>query len=327
MRLTALQIEQLPIPVKGQKTYWDGHGFGVRVSQGGSKSFVVMYGTDRRLKTLGKYPSMTLKTARQEAQKVKLSDTPQTRLDSLSDARDAFLRDCESRLRPATVAQYDFYLQKTDQTKLSRITKQSVTDTTPHCIASWKAFFNWCIRHEFVGRNPFAFSKVTYTSRSRVLSDDEIKAIWDYDFPPYSDYLRLQILTGQRIGQWKDYTLADDTIIFPASIMKGGKEHTIPLTEWTRSLLPIASFNGWSKAKKRLDQHVQIEPWKQHDIRRTFSTTMASLQVPLHVTEAILAHSSGSISGVAATYNRYNYLIEMRAALETYEKHHHSLVT
>ncbi len=48
---------------------------------------------------------------------------------------------------------------------------------------------------------------------------------------------------------------------------------------------------------------------------------MASLRVPLHVTERILAHRSGTVSGVAAIYNRYDFMEEAREALTTYEAH------
>ena len=69
MRLTDLAIQKLPAPDAGQKTYFDDAlgGFGVRVSQGGTKSFIVMYGKQRRLHTIGRYPSKTLKEARTEA--------------------------------------------------------------------------------------------------------------------------------------------------------------------------------------------------------------------------------------------------------------------
>ncbi|MEH6728947.1 MAG: Arm DNA-binding domain-containing protein, partial [Hyphomicrobiales bacterium] len=71
MRLTDLSIRQLKAPDKGQKTYFDVGlpGFGVRVSQGGSKSFVVMYGQKRRLKTVGRYPHLSLADARREAKR------------------------------------------------------------------------------------------------------------------------------------------------------------------------------------------------------------------------------------------------------------------
>jgi integrase len=83
----------------------------------------------------------------------------------------------------------------------------------------------------------------------------------------------------------------------------------------------IRPCSGWSKSKARLDQHVQIPPRVIHDLRRTFSTAMASLRVPLHVTERILAHRSGTVSGVAAIYNRYDFMEEAREALTTYEAH------
>lgn len=58
-----------------------GGGFDVRVSQDGTRSFAVMCGPEGKLKTIGRFPSMNLKTARQEAQRYllelpKLSATP-----------------------------------------------------------------------------------------------------------------------------------------------------------------------------------------------------------------------------------------------------------
>ena len=52
-----------------------------------------------------------------------------------------------------------------------------------------------------------------------------------------------------------------------------------------------------------------------------FCTTAASLRIPIHVTERILDHKSGTISGVAAIYNRHDYLEEAREALAHYEAH------
>jgi integrase len=91
--------------------------------------------------------------------------------------------------------------------------------------------------------------------------------------------------------------------------------------------------SGFSKAKTLLDaamleiarkeatkrgedpQAVTIEPWTLHDLRRTAASGMARLSVPVHVVEAVLNHRSGSIKGVAAVYNRYDYAEEKRAAL------------
>lgn len=67
--LTDLGLQRLATPETGQKIYRDDtiRGFGVRVSQEGGKSFVLIYGDRRRLKKLGLYLRMSLKEARQEA--------------------------------------------------------------------------------------------------------------------------------------------------------------------------------------------------------------------------------------------------------------------
>ena len=54
--------------------------------------------------------------------------------------------------------------------------------------------------------------------------------------------------------------------------------------------------------------------WRIHDLRST--ATMARLGIPPHVTDKVLNHQSGTISGVAAVYNRFEYLDERKAALE-----------
>jgi integrase len=58
-----------------------------------------------------------------------------------------------------------------------------------------------------------------------------------------------------------------------------------------------------------------------HDLRRTAATGMARLNVPPHVVDKVLNHSSGTIRGVAAVYNRFEYLHERRAALDAWGRY------
>jgi len=44
------------------------------------------------------------------------------------------------------------------------------------------------------------------------------------------------------------------------------------------------------------------------------------LGIPPHVADRVLNHTSGTISGVAAVYNRFQYLDERRNALEAWGK-------
>jgi integrase len=52
-----------------------------------------------------------------------------------------------------------------------------------------------------------------------------------------------------------------------------------------------------------------------HDLRRTAATGMAAMKIPPQVVDRILNHTSGTIKGVAAIYNRFEYHEERAAAL------------
>lgn len=65
--------------------------------------------------------------------------------------------------------------------------------------------------------------------------------------------------------------------------------------------------------KLKFDARSGIAPWVLHDLRRTSRTLMAAAGVPDLVAELVLGHVQ---RGVAATYNRHNYLDEKADALE-----------
>jgi len=101
----------------------------------------------------------------------------------------------------------------------------------------------------------------------------------------------------------------------------------------------VTKVSGYGRAKKNIDAEmlkiarkeadalgespakVELEPWTFHDLRRTAASGMARLGVPVHVLEAVINHRSGSIKGVAAVYNRYDYAEEKRAALIAWADH------
>jgi integrase len=58
-----------------------------------------------------------------------------------------------------------------------------------------------------------------------------------------------------------------------------------------------------------------------HDLRRTAATGMARLNVSPHIVDKVLNHTSGTIRGVAAVYNRFEYLAERGAALEAWGRY------
>lgn len=368
MRLTDLQIKRLRAPERGQKTYFDDAlpGFGVRVSQGGSKSFVVMYGERRRLKTLGRYPRVSLSDARREAKRVQSSvaELYQAELPSLrfDEANDRFLADSQARNKPGTYEEYKRLLNKhfSFTKPLPEITRRDVMQVieglhrTPseahHAYVAIRTMMNWCVKHGLLTHSPVPPRTIATNARSRILDDKELKTVWQRAEAvgyPYGTIIQLLILTGQRRGEIAELRrswIEDDMIVYPAGFTKNKREHRLPIGQRTKGIIAQIGaqhrdddepadllfpsrhrndrpFNGWPKAKRQFDKPLQIAPYTLHDLRRTYSSNLARFGVPIHVTEKLLNHVSGTVSGVAAVYNRHTYLPEMQEAVKLYERH------
>ena len=364
MRLTDLQIKKLKAPARGQKTYFDEglRGFGVRVSQGGTKSFVVMYGRERRLKTIGRYPDITLADARIKAKRTQAdialdqhSSGDTVPSISFEDARAKFLADSDTHTKPRTVEEYrrllhrHFHFEK-DLADLSRSDIMEALETIrnapseqKHAFVAIRTMMNWCRKRGIVESSPVPMLSFSSQPRSRILTDDELSTVWHraetYGYP-YGRIVQLLILTGQRRGEiaaLRRSWMQDGEIVFPEGFTKNKREHVIPVGDMTRDLLQVlpegtdlffparyrtqTPFNGWSKAKHAFDQDIDVTEYTLHDLRRTYSSNLARLGIPIHVTEKLLNHVSGTISGIAAVYNRHSYLNEMRAAVCVYEEH------
>jgi Arm domain-containing DNA-binding protein len=71
MKLTDITLRALQAPATGVTVYFDDTltGFGVRVSQAGTKSFVLTHGTRRQRETLGRVGIVSLQEARAEAKR------------------------------------------------------------------------------------------------------------------------------------------------------------------------------------------------------------------------------------------------------------------
>ena len=88
-------------------------------------------------------------------------------------------------------------------------------------------------------------------------------------------------------------------------------------------LSPVGNkpFQTFSKAKRLLDQLSGVTGWRLHDLRRTCVSGMARLGIAPHVADKILNHQSGTISGVAAVYQRHEFIAERRVALHLWGAH------
>lgn len=358
MRLTDLAIRSLPAPEKGQKTYFDDamKGFGIRVSQGGSKSFVVMYGPQRRLKTLARFPDTSLKDAKIAARGFFVADKPSPSKLTVMAATEAFLAHCERKNSPRTTADYKRLLNRHLPTgKLNAITKAGLLERLNrladvpaeqrHAATAIGVFLNWCVAAGHLQTNPILGVRGIghIKKRDRVLTADELKTVLQaslaYPFP-FGPIVTLCITTGLRRSEVGHLhrSYIDGGIHLPPEITKNGLAHHFPigpLTEHVIAAIPTTGdilfpgrqegyWQGWSKAKKDFDPLSQ--PWTLHDLRRTFASVHAALGTPIHVIEKLLNHVSGSFAGVAGIYNRWTYWPEMTEAITRYEAHLQSLL-
>jgi integrase len=81
-------------------------------------------------------------------------------------------------------------------------------------LAALRKMFNWAIECDIVEKSPFAGVKPPgiETERDRVLSDAEIKAVWQAAATvgwPFGPAVRLMLLTGQRRDEVAEMTWAE----------------------------------------------------------------------------------------------------------------------
>jgi integrase len=204
------------------------------------------------------------------------------------------------------------------------------------------ALFNWAVAEGIVDVSPVAGvrHRGKEASRDRMLTDDELRAFWGGCEAlgwPFGPMFRLLLLTAQRrdeVGgmRWSELDLGKCEWVLPRERVKNDKGLVVhlsaPAIEIIEQLPQIGEsdlvfttnerspVSGFSKVKSRLDTLMgNPSEWVLHDLRRTAASGMARLGIAPHVVDRVLGHTAGTIRGVAAVYNRFEYLSERKAAL------------
>lgn len=208
-----------------------------------------------------------------------------------------------------------------------------------------KTFFRWCVGRAVLDRSPAEGVPLPTkeVARDRVLSDDELvrvimaaRQIGD----PYGGIVEMLALTGQRREEvarckWDEIEMASRTWSLASQRTKNAKCHEVYLSDQSKAVLSradetgmfvfsrtgTAPFQDFSLAKRELDQLSGVTGWRLHDLRRTCVSGMARLGVAPHVADKILNHQNGTISGVAAVYQRHDFLAERKQALKVWAAH------
>jgi integrase len=220
-------------------------------------------------------------------------------------------------------------------------------------LAAFRRMCDWAVERDIIPLSPCVGIKApsNETSRDRVLSDDELRQIWEASAIigwPFGPLVRLLMLTGQRLREvaemrWSELDFHRKLWTLPKSRVKNGIEHTVPLSAQalavmgslphiagkidfvftTKANTPVSGFTG---AKARLDAALSISlpkmaGWTLHDLRRTFASGCARLGTNLPVIEKLLNHVSGSFGGIVGVYQRHSFSDEKRFGMELWGSH------
>ncbi|WP_439925590.1 tyrosine-type recombinase/integrase [Nitrobacter sp. JJSN] len=221
-------------------------------------------------------------------------------------------------------------------------------------LAHVRKAFNWQAARDDDFLSPIvrgmARTKPKDRARKRVLTDEEIRDIWNgletakvpACYPAYVKSLLLLMTRRNESAAMSSIELEGDIWTIPGERYKNKLDHVIPLPPQARSLIGAKPqgfkgnswfvfsttggkrpFSGFSKAKVALDAAIaknrktenrpEMPGWTLHDLRRTARSLMSRAKVPADHAERCMGHVIG---GVRETYDRYEYLEEKRAAFE-----------
>lgn len=171
--------------------------------------------------------------------------------------------------------------------------------------------------------------------RDRILSDDDLRALWKAAEASgtYGALVQLLLLTAQRRDKvvtmkWSD--LSQDGV-WTIATERGEKGNPGSLTPPKMALEIIAKqprfmnnpyvfaatrgsgpLNGFNKRKAAFDKACGVTGWTLHDLRRTARSLMSRAGVRPDISERVLGHV---IAGVEGVYDRHRYDEEKADAL------------
>ena len=277
MNLTAQAVATLKLERGETDRIWFDDsvpGFGLRIRQAGSRSWIFQYKigrTTRRL-VIGSASAIKVAKAREIAGEhhaaVKLGRDPasekRTQVERASHTFGAlvgkYLDRQRSELRPRSFREISRHLEvhgkslhtlpidSVDQRivagRLAAIEKNSGAVAVNRVRATISAMFSWGMREGLVRANPVTLTnKRQEKSRERVLTDNELRLIWQaLGDGQYGVIVKLLMLTGQRANEiaalrWDEIEFDRHVISLPGSRTKNGRPHEIPMAATLRSLL------------------------------------------------------------------------------------------
>lgn len=229
-----------------------------------------------------------------------------------------------------------------------------------------RAVLRWGVAEGYLDHSPTEGMRKpgVVAPRERVLTDDEIKTVWNglSKALPRSTacqrIIQLCLATGQRVGEIAgmrrtELNFMTKTWTIPGNRTKNGHTHIVPLSDLVFGLVQnaladvgagdiifpagdgslgsaaVARTIGRAQelSKERPQGRFGIPHWTAHDLRRTMISGLAALGVPPIIAGHIANHRSVTKANVTlAVYTRYSYDAEKRAALDRWAERLEAIV-
>jgi|SRR5215211_4905559 len=368
-KLTPAFVQKAQAEPGAERTvYWDSElpGFGLVVTSTGHRSFAVQYRVGRRSRRMTIDGVLSLPAARKRAKGL---------LGEVAHDRDPLLERCraaaeqENTMRSIAeqyLAREGKKLRSVDQRRsqlerlvypvlgarqiddvrrseivrlLDRIEDQQGPVMADRTLATIRKIMNWHASRSDDFRSPIvrgmARTSGKARARDRILSDDELRAIWktaEAGTGPFPALVQFLLLTGARRSEAAAMTrteLAGADWTLPAARNKVKVDLFRPLSPAASAVIerlpkigtgefvfttngrtPIGGFSHFRKTFKKA---CGVTGWTLHDLRRTARSLMSRAGVPSDHAERCLGHVIG---GVRGTYDRHEYHAEKKQAYE-----------
>jgi len=207
-------------------------------------------------------------------------------------------------------------------------------------LGSMKTLLNWHgDRSEYVSKLTRSGWRTSDPGggRDRVLSDDELRAIWlaaEPDQGPFAAFIRFALLTATRRNEAaglrrSELSEGDKVWTIPGARYKSKRDVLIPLSvraqqviasmpvkpggDYVFSVTGARAINDFANGKTRFDKASGVTGWRLHDLRRTARTLLSRVGTRPDIAELCLGHRVGGIRGI---YDRFEFIDEKRAAFE-----------
>jgi integrase len=230
---------------------------------------------------------------------------------------------------------------------LDRVEAGSGSGAADMALAILSSTLSWYEKRSDTFRSPTIGSmrrvKASERARERVLSDSELRAVWNAagDVGAYGQAVRLLILTGARRSEAGGLRRSEIESVREngdeITVWRLPKERSKSKREVVRPLSPAAlqiindrpvigdpdlvfTLNGsrpmsmnYYRLKNRIDEISGVQGWVLHDLRRVYRSLLSRCRVPFEIAERLLGHSQPILT---KTYDKHSHLPAMLEATE-----------